>query len=71
MPGLAAVISFIDVRRNLALIDSRGQISDIWLQIFSECDKLGLQVDQQTQVNILLLVKKVFLFRFIYRYMKK
>ena len=58
VPGLAAVISFIDVRRNLALIDSRGQISDIWLQIFSECDKLGLQVDQQTQVNITFISEK-------------
>lgn len=50
VPGLAAVISFIDVRKNLAMMDARGPLSNIWLEIFDQCAKLGLEVDPQTQV---------------------
>ena len=51
VPGLAAVISFIDVRRNLAVMDGIGPMSDIWLQVFRQCPDLGLQVDPQTMVG--------------------
>ena len=51
VPGLAAVISFIDVRKNLELMADRGPLPNIWLEIFRQCDLLGLQVDPQTLVS--------------------
>ena len=53
VPALAAVISFIDVRRNLVLLDVGGPMSDIWLRIFKQCHNLGLQVDPLTLVSTL------------------
>ena len=50
VPALAAVISFVDVRMNLALMEDRGMRADIWLQVFDQCGSLGLNVDPQTQV---------------------
>ena len=48
VPGLAAVISFIDVRGNIQIIKSPGVLNRLWLQLFSECDKLGLTYSKLT-----------------------
>ncbi|XP_067937583.1 E3 ubiquitin-protein ligase rnf213-alpha-like [Watersipora subatra] len=49
VPALAAVISFVDVRENLKLLLSNSPFKGLWLQIFSNCDKLGLTFDQLTK----------------------
>ena len=48
VPGLAAVISFIDVRGNIRMIQAPGDLNNLWLRLFSECGKLGLKYSQLT-----------------------
>ncbi|KAF6041607.1 hypothetical protein EB796_000120 [Bugula neritina] len=50
VPALAAVISFIDVRQNLLILsqpadDISSDLSSLWLQIFGQAHKLGLNFD--------------------------
>lgn len=48
MPALAAVISFIDVRDNLQIVNSNSRFKRLWIQIFLQCYKLGLNFEQLT-----------------------
>ncbi|KAF6032077.1 hypothetical protein EB796_009577 [Bugula neritina] len=45
VPALAAVISFIDVRQNLLILSQSADFHSLWLQIFIECHKLGLNFE--------------------------
>ena len=51
VPGLAAVVSFLDVRANLQLIDSNSPFKPLWMKIFSQADKLGLKFSLLTRQN--------------------
>lgn len=44
-PSLAAVISFVDVRANLQLLNSGSPLKALWLKIFTNCEKFGLSFD--------------------------
>lgn len=49
VPALAAVVSFIDVRENLRLLNSTTPLKQLWIEIFSQADKLGLTFEHLTK----------------------
>lgn len=52
-PAVAAVIAFIDPQNNLQLLkNSDGNIQQLWIDIFRECDTLGLSFNQITKVSV-------------------
>ena len=48
VPALAAVISFIDVKGNLQLLDS-DTLTSIWMAVFEKINKLGLTFEHLTK----------------------
>lgn len=54
-PAMAAVIAFIDSQDNLKLLEnSDSQIQQLWVEIFKQCDGLGLSFEQLTKVSSVL-----------------
>ncbi|XP_067935230.1 E3 ubiquitin-protein ligase rnf213-alpha-like [Watersipora subatra] len=49
-PAMAGVVSFIDVRANLLIVNS-ASFKELWLQIFTNCDKLGLTFEDLVKGN--------------------
>ena len=49
VPALAAVISFIDVKGNLQLLDSGTSLTSIWMAVFAKINKLGLTFEHLTK----------------------
>ena len=49
-PAIAAVISFIDPQNNLRLLSSEPAVFEMWIKVFAQADKLGLNFDRLTKV---------------------